>query len=312
MPEAAKVESLKEDALMVELDTSGKSIDVELKPNKKEETETEVVEEKDTTEEVKETKKDEREEYSDGVKKRIDKLTYKIREAERREKEALSFAEQVKKEKDELQGKFDKLDDGYVNEFAGRVKSELETAKVALKQAVSAGDVDAQVAANQALAKLAIEEERIKATEEQRKKYEESLKTTGQIGDQPVQNNVTTPTRPDPKAEAWAEKNEWFGKDEAMTYASFGIHKKLVEEEGFDPTSDEYYQEIDKRLQTEFPHKFNSGGEVQEGKQPVQTVASANRTTRSGRKTERLTPSQVAIAKKLGVPLEEYAKYVKE
>ena len=312
MPEAAKVESLKEDALMVELDTSGKSIDVELKPNKKEETETEVVEEKDTTEEVKETKKDEREEYSDGVKKRIDKLTYKIREAERREKEALSFAEQVKKEKDELQGKFDKLDDGYVNEFAGRVKSELETAKVALKQAVSAGDVDAQVVANQALAKLAIEEERIKATEEQRKKYEESLKTTGQIGDQPVQNNVTAPTRPDPKAEAWAEKNTWFGKDEAMTYASFGIHKKLVEEEGFDPTSDEYYQEIDKRLQTEFPHKFNSGGEVQEGKQPVQTVASANRTTRSGRKTVRLTPSQVAIAKKLGVPLEEYAKYVKE
>ena len=308
MPEAAKVESLKEDALMVELDTSGKSIDVELKPNKKEETETEVVEEKDATEEVKETKKDEREEYSDGVKKRIDKLTYKIREAERREKEALSFAEQVKREKDELQGKFDKLDDGYVNEFAGRVKSELETAKVALKQAVSAGDVDAQVAANQALAKLAIEEERIKATEEQRKKYEESLKTTGQIGDQPVQNNVTAPTRPDPKAEAWAEKNTWFGKDEAMTYASFGIHKKLVEEEGFDPTSDEYYQEIDKRLQTEFPHKFNSGGEVQEGKQPVQTVASANRTTRSGRKTVRLTPSQVAIAKKLGVPLEEYAK----
>ena len=237
MPEAAKVESLKEDALMVELDTSGKSIDVELKSNKKEETETEVVEE--TTEEVKETKKDEREEYSDGVKKRIDKLTYKIREAERREKEALSFAEQVKKEKDELQGKFNKLDDGYVNEFAGRVKSELETAKVALKQAVSAGDVDAQVAANQALAKLAIEEERIKATEEQRKKYEESLKTTGQIGEQPVQNNVTAPTRPDPKAEAWAENNQWFGKDEAMTYASFGIHKKLVEEEGFDPTSDE-------------------------------------------------------------------------
>jgi hypothetical protein len=312
MPEALKAESLKEDALMVELDTSGKSIDVELKPSKKEETETEVVEEKETIEETKETKKDEREEYSDGVKKRIDKLTYKIREAERREKEALSFAEQVKKEKDELQGKFDKLDDGYVNEFTGRVKSELETAKVALKQAVSAGDVDAQVAANQALAKLAIEEERIKATEDQRKNQEELLKTTGQVGQQTVQNNITAPTKPDPKAEAWAEKNEWFGKDEAMTYASFGIHKKLVEEEGFDPTSDEYYEEIDNRLQKEFPHKFNSGGEVQEGKQPVQTVASANRTTRSGRKTVRLTPSQVAIAKKLGVPLEEYAKYVKE
>ena len=167
---------------MVDLDTSGKSVDVELKPTKKEETETEVVDEKQTTEEVKETKKDEREEYSEGVKKRIDKLTYKIREAERREKEALSFAEQVKKEKDQLQNKFDKLDDGYVNEFAGRVKSELETAKTALKQAVQAGDVDAQIAANQALARLAIEEERIKATEEQRKKYEDTLKNTGQLG----------------------------------------------------------------------------------------------------------------------------------
>ena len=170
MPEAIKAEALKEDALMVDLDTSGKSVDVELK---KEETQTEVVEEKEATEETKETKetkKDEREEYSEGVKKRIDKLTYKIREAERREKEALSFAQQVKKEKDELQGKFDKLDDGYVNEFAGRVKSELETAKIALKEAVAKGDVDAQVTANQALAKLAIEEERIKATEEQRKK----------------------------------------------------------------------------------------------------------------------------------------------
>jgi len=311
MPEAIKAEALKEDALMVDLDTSGNSVDVELKPSKKEETETEVVDEKQTTEEVKETKKDEREEYSEGVKKRIDKLTYKIREAERREKEALSFAEQVKKEKDQLQNKFDKLDDGYVNEFAGRVKSELETAKTALKQAVQAGDVDAQIAANQALARLAIEEERIKATEEQRKKYEDTLKNTGQIGEQPIQNNVS-PTRPDPKAEAWAEKNEWFGKDEAMTYASFGIHKKLVEEEGYDPTSDEYYTEIDERLRKEFPHKFKDGGEVQEGKSPVQTVASANRTTRSGRKTVRLTPSQVAIAKKLGVPLEEYAKYVKE
>jgi len=311
MPEAIKAEALKEDALMVDLDTSGNSVDVELKPSKKEETETEVVDEKQTVEEVKETKKDEREEYSEGVKKRIDKLTYKIREAERREKEALSFAQQVKKEKDQLQNKFDKLDDGYVNEFAGRVKSELETAKATLKQAVQAGDVDAQIAANQALARLAIEEERIKATEEQRKKYEDTLKNTGQIGEQPIQNNVS-PTRPDPKAEAWAEKNEWFGKDEAMTYASFGIHKKLVEEEGYDPTSDEYYTEIDERLRKEFPHKFKDGGEVQEGKSPVQTVASANRTTRSGRKTVRLTPSQVAIAKKLGVPLEEYAKYVKE
>ena len=296
---------------MVELDTGGNAVDIELK----EEKEVQVEEQKDnkveSQETKQETKKDEREEYSKDVQKRIDRMTYKIREAERREKEALDFAKKVKKEKDELQGKFDKLDDGYVTEFSTRVKSELEAAKVQLKEAVAKGDVDAQVNANQNLARLAIEQERINATEQQRKQYEETLKNTGQIGDQPVQNTVQQP-KPDPKAEAWAEKNEWFGKDEAMTYASFGIHKKLVEEEGFNPSSDEYYEEIDKRLREEFPQKFNDGGEVQGGKQPVQTVASAKRTTSAGRKTVRLTPSQVAIAKKLGVPLEEYAKYVKE
>ena len=298
---------------MVELDTGGDAVDVELKQEK----EIQVEEQKDTKVEqpkeevVKEVKKDEREEYSKDVQKRIDRMTYKIREAERREKEALDFAKKVKKEKDELQGKFDKLDDGYVTEFSTRVKSELEAAKVQLKEAVAKGDVDAQVNANQNLARLAIEQERINATEQQRKQYEETLKNTGQIGDQPVQNTVQQP-KPDPKAEAWAEKNEWFGKDEAMTYASFGIHKKLVEEEGCNPSSDEYYEEIDRRLRTEFPQKFNDGGEVQGGNQPVQTVASAKRTTSAGRKTVRLTPSQVAIAKKLGVPLEEYAKYVKE
>ena len=311
MPEAETRDPL------IELDTSGASVDVEVKDDKpavtevKEDVKKEDVKPEVKVEEKKEEKKDEREEYSEGVKKRIDRLTYKIREAERQKEEAVKFAQQVKTEKDSLQSKFDKLDDGYVNEFTGRVKSELESAKATLKQAVAAGDVDAQVAANQALARLAIEEERIKATEEQRKKYEESLKSTGQIGEQPVQNTVQQP-KPDPKAEQWAEKNEWFGKDEAMTYASFGIHKKLVEEEGFNPTSDEYYGEIDKRIRTEFPHKFNDGGDVQGSNKPVQTVASANRTTRTGRNTVRLTPSQVAIAKKLGVPLEEYAKYVKE
>ena len=296
---------------MVELDTGGNAVDVELKQEK----EIQVEEQKDDKVESKETKKedkkDEREEYSKDVQKRIDRMTYKIREAERREKEALAFAKQIKKEKDDLQVKFDKVDDGYVNEFSTRVKSELEKAKADLKNAVVKGDVEAQVVANQNLARLAIEEERIKATEAQRQAYEESLKNTGQIGNQPVQNNVQPP-KPDPKAEAWAERNEWFGKDEAMTYASFGIHKRLVEEEGFNPSSDEYYEEIDKRLREEFPQKFNDGGEVRESKQPAQTVASANRTTSAGRKTVRLTPSQVAIAKKLGVPLEEYAKYVKE
>ena len=298
---------------MVDIDTTGNSVDIELNDSKANTKEVEAKEQPIV--EVKEVKeeKDEREEYSEGVKKRIDRLTYKIRESERREKEALSFAEQVKNERDTLQTKFNKLDDGYVNEFAGRVKSELESAKSVLKQAVSAGDVDAQVNANQALARLAIEQERINATEEQRKLYENSQQNAGQVVQQPVQSNVQQqPAPPDPKAEAWAEKNEWFGKDEAMTYASFGIHKKLVEEEGFNPSTTEYYEEIDRRLRNEFPQKFNNGGEVQGSNRPVQTVASAQRTTRSGRKTVRLTPSQVAIAKKLGVPLEEYAKYVKE
>ena len=296
---------------MVELDTGGNAVDIELKEEKEIQVEEQKDEKVESKETKKEDKKDEREEYSKDVQKRIDRMTYKIREAERREKEALAFAKQIKKEKDDLQVKFDKVDDGYVNEFSTRVKSELEKAKADLKNAVVKGDVEAQVVANQNLARLAIEEERIKATEAQRQAYEESLKNTGQIGNQPVQNNVQPP-KPDPKAEAWAERNEWFGKDEAMTYASFGIHKKLVEEEGFNPSSDEYYEEIDKRLRNEFPQKFNDGGEVRESKQPAQTVASANRTTSAGRKTVRLTPSQVAIAKKLGVPLEEYAKYVKE
>ena len=310
MPELQ--ETLKEATTpMVELDTTGNSVDIELDDSK---ANTKEVDTKEPIVEVKEEKKDEREEYSEGVKKRIDRLTYKIRESERREKEALSFAEQIKRERDDLQTKFTKLDDGYVNEFSGRVKSELESAKIALKQAVSAGDVDAQVAANQSLARLAIEQERINATEEQRKLSEKAQENAGQVIQQPVQSNVQQPQAapPDPKAEAWAEKNEWFGKDEVMTYASFGIHKKLVEEEGYNPSSDEYYEEINRRLRTEFPQKFNDGGEVQGSNKPVQTVASAQRTTRSGRKTVRLTPSQVAIAKKLGVPLEEYAKYVKE
>jgi hypothetical protein len=306
MPEIQ--EALKEKTPMVDLDTTGNAVDVEIKDSKADAKEVETKKDEPIVE-VKEEEKDEREEYSDGVKKRIDRLTYKIRESERREKEAINYAQQVQGERDSLQSKFDKLDDGYVNEFTGRVKSQLESAKIQLKDAMTKGDVDAQVAANQSLARLAIEEERIKATEDQRKKYEESLKNTGQIGQQPVQNQVQVP-KPDPKAEAWAEKNEWFGKDEAMTYASFGIHKRLVEEDGFNPTSDEYYEEIDKRIRKEFPHKFN-GGE-QAGSKPVQTVASASRTSRTGRKTVRLTPSQVAIAKKLGVPLEEYAKYVKE
>jgi len=307
-----QIETNKSDP-MVELDIGGDSVDVELKDkenvSKVEETKSEAIKVKESTE-AKEEVKDEREEYSEGVKKRIDRLTYKIREAERREQAAVQFAQKIKEEKDSLEGKFKELDDGYVNEFTGRVQSQLESAKNNLKNAVAKGDIDAQVSANQLLAKLAIEEERIKATEVQRKTTADQADNAGQVVQQPVQNNVATP-KPDPRAEAWAEKNEWFGKDETMTYASFGIHKKLVEQEGYDPTSDEYYDEVDKRIRTEFPHKFNDGGEVQGSNKPVQTVASATRTSRTGRKTVRLTPSQVAIAKKLGEPLEEYAKQIK-
>ena len=191
MPEAQET-AIKDDNIMVDLDTTGKSVDVELKDAKEEEKEEPEIEVKQ--EPVKEEKKDEREEYSDGVKKRIDRLTYKIREAERREKEALNFAEQVKRERDDLQTKFVRLDDGYVNEFSTRVKSELESAKASLKQAVSAGDVDAQVAANQALARLAIEQERINATEEQRKLYEKSQENAGQTIQPVSYTHLTLPT----------------------------------------------------------------------------------------------------------------------
>jgi len=241
---------------MVELDTGGNPVDVELKEEKEVQVEEQKEDKVDQPKEaVKEVKKDEREEYSKDVQKRIDRMTYKIREAERREKEALEFAKKIKKEKDDLQGKFDKLDDGYVTEFSTRVKSELEKAKSDLKAAVAAKDVDAQVVANQNLARLAIEEERIKATEQQRKAYEETLKNTGQIGDQPVQNTVQPP-EPDPKAREWASDNEWFGKDEEMTSFAYGLHNKLVVKEGIDPTSDEYYDRINSRMREIFPNEF--------------------------------------------------------
>ena len=200
-----QIETNKSDP-MVELDIGGDSVDVELKDkentSKVEDKKSEEIEVKETTE-TKEEVKDEREEYSDGVKKRIDRLTYKIREAERREQAAVQFAQKIKEEKDSLEGKFKELDDGYVNEFTGRVQSQLESAKNNLKNAVAKGDIDAQVNANQLLAKLAIEEERIKATEVQRKATADQADNAGQVVQQPVQNNVATP-KPDPRAEAWA------------------------------------------------------------------------------------------------------------
>ena len=252
-------------------------------------------------------KKDELEEYSEGVKKRIAKLTQKMREAERQREEAINFANSVKKEKEQIETRLSRTDQRYVSEFENRVKSSLDNVKIALKSAINAGDVDAQVSAQQQIAELTLEAARlgsIKSTQQDNLNDKE-VKIT------PQQTNQTPQT--DPKAEEWASKNNWFGNDSAMTYTAFDLHKKLVDEEGFDPRSDEYYAEIDKRIRLEFPHKFviKEDTSTESTNKPVQNVASAKRPSQTGRKkTVRLTPSQVAIAKRLGVPLEEYAKHL--
>lgn len=243
--------------------------------------------------------------------KRIDRLTKLRREAERREKDAIAYAEAVKKESDELRAKMRNLDQGYVQEYSGRVESELEAAKTALRQAMSIGDTDAAVEAQERLAQLSVAKERARQAQAQmeRQRAAEPQQEAPAAAEQQYQRSE--PQRPDPRAEEWAEQNDWFGKDEAMTYAAFGIHKRLVESEGFDPNSEDYYTELDRRIADEFPHKVGKSG--QQSARPVQTVASASRTAKnSGRRKVKLTSSQVAIAKKLGVPLEEYAKYVKE
>ncbi len=230
--------------------------------------------------------------------------TFKIREAERREKEAIKFAEAVNKENADLRSKVRDVDDGYLDEYSKRVTSEMEKAQAVLQAAINSKDAKRQVEAQQAIARLAIEEERANASKAQREKALKEQKDAPPVQQQPLQQ-----AKPDPKAEAWAEKNSWFGANEAMTYTALSIHKKLLQEEGFDGKSDEYYKELDKRIRDEFPHKFE---DTNKKDRPAQAVASANRSVKSGRRTVRLTPSQVAIAKKLGVSLEDYAKHVKE
>ena len=298
---------------MVDLPAEGESIDVEL-PKKVEKTinpdpepeavETEVKTETASTEEM--------DDYGRKVQSRIDKLTKRLRESERREAAAIQFAQGVQSEQQKLQGKVKSLDTGYLTEFSTRVEAETAETKKALKTALDAGDIDQQVEANQKLARLAIEHERVKATQAQRERLKKEMEARGidpnqpQMPQQPIQRPQQPPPPPDPKAEDWASKNTWFGEDEPMTLTSFSIHRKLMEE-GFDPSSDMYYNEIDKRMKDTFPHKF------EQSSTPTQTVASANRGGPIRRKgTVRLTPSQVAISKKLGVPLSEYAKYVKE
>jgi len=289
----------------VPIDTSGDSMDIEIKDENKENVnQTIEVTEEVKNDDIQENKEhNEEEEYSQSVKKRIDKLTFKIREAERQKEEALKYANSIKSERDELKGKITKVDEGYINEYSARVKSEMDKAQSVLQSAINAGDVKAQVEAQKAIARLAIEEERANSSIKQRETLKENIKNI------PPEAQPQPKPQPDPKAEAWAEKNEWFGKDEAMTYTALSIHKKLLQEEGFDGKTDEYYNELDKRIRKEFPHKFE---DKNKGSRPVQAVASANRSTKAGRKVVRLTPSQIAIAKRLGVPLEEYAKHVKE
>lgn len=251
------------------------------------------------------------EEYASSVQKRIDKLTKKMREAERREQAALEYAQNVQSEVNQLKGRVRNLDDGYLNEYGTRLQQQQAQAEADLKKAMELGDSDLAVAAQKTISSLAVEGERYRSAVAQRQAMAHREQAMAQQASQQqyVQQPAQQPAQPDPKAEAWAQNNTWFGSDEAMTFAAFGVHKKLVEDEGFDPQSDEYYDELDKRMVTAFPHKFGNNGT---SKRPAQAVAGVSRGSKSGRGKVRLSRSQVAIAKKLGVPLEEYAKYVKE
>ena len=322
MPE----EKLKPSEELIDVgETEGAEINLDEKgvPEKPEEPKEEKIEvekvddvpvQEDKREQVKDQpeKQDELKEYSEGVQRRIAKLTRKMREAERQKEEALAYAQSVKNTNAEMEGRLSKIDSSYVSEFENRVKTSMAAAKLALKNAIESQDVEAQIAAQQQLAALTMDEARlnsIKVANENKPKAEEK-----QVNINPQQQYVAPQQQADPKAEDWASKNTWFGNDSAMTYTAFDIHKKLVEVEGFDPKSDEYYAEVDKRIRLEFPHKFDKVEDnTTERAKPAQNVASARRSasTSKGRKTVKLTPSQVAIAKRLGVPLEEYAKQLK-
>jgi len=308
----------------VDIDTSGPDTEIELEDNSKEtetpevetsaeETKTEVVEEQpeekvEAKEDKKEPSEDELKQYSEGVQKRIAKLTKKWREAERQKDEALTYAQRIIEDKKKAEDKLSKIEPSFLKTTEEGIKSGLESAKAKLAAAREAGDINAEVEAQSLISEYAYKQAKFveaKTAQEEALKRKETEVRTSEVN---LNRQQAARGTPDPKAESWAEKNSWFGQDTAMTYTAFDLHKKLTEEEGFDPQSDEYYSEIDKRIRLEFPHKFGTNNAKGETAKPVQTVASAKRSTKTGRKTVRLTPSQVAIAKKLGVPLEEYAK----
>jgi len=281
--------------------------EVELPESDTDETEPEVVEEKVARSEQEE----EIEDYSDGVKKRINKLTYKVRESERREQAAVEYAKSVQEELNKTKNKLSKTDQNLYDEYNTRVSSQLNSAQESYKKAYESGDTDALIEAQKNLAKLAVEEESLKRVRPQADLQEVTPEVEQQVAPQWNQQPAQQAPQPDPKAKAWAEKNSWFGDDLAMTTAAFAFHRQLTEGEGYDPTSDDYYKEVDKRLAESFPHKL--GKTQKEVKENVAGSSKGVGTTRTrSRRTIKLTPSQVAIAKRLGVPLEEYAKHIKE
>ena len=304
-----------EDKKMVPIDTSGPDATIDIEEVKDEsvvETEAPKQETQEPVkEETQEKKQDENlEDYSKGVQARIAKLTRKMREAERREQAALDYARGVEEKRKQLEARFEKTDSDYIKKFETTISSGMEAAQKELAAAIESGDATAQVEANKRIATLAFENAKLEQAKQGREEKTQ-VKQPEQTFEQKVQApQMDDPINPDPRAEAWAAKNTWFGTDKPMTYTAFEIHKDLTEKEGYDPNSDEYYAEVDKRIRIDFPHKFGNT-EDKQSTAPVQTVASANRSVKPGRKQVRLTSSQVAIAKKLGVPLEEYAKQLK-
>ena len=292
---------------MVPIDTSGDPVDIELKEDVKKENEVQVEQPTEPVVETKveEKKEEELEEYSQSVKRRIDKLTRKMREAERREQAAIEYAKKIQEENKNLQATTINTSRERVSSDEASIASTETLLNTALKQAVETGDVEKQVEAQQKIAQIAIEKERLRLRKNKLAQQEQQDQTKAPTVEEAIDAQPQQPRQPDPKAQEWAQDNEWFGKDKAMTYTAMSLHDDLVTE-GFDATSDEYYNEIDRRIRKEFPQRF------EDQNKPTQKVASAVRKTSQGRRTVRLTPSQVAIAKKLGVPLEEYAKHVKE
>ena len=309
-----------EEKKLVPIDTSGPDAEIDIEEVKEEAVvETESTDKEQGTdksyENERETKLEEKksdetlEDYSKGVQSRIAKLTRKMREAERREQAALDYAKGVEEKRKALEARFEKTDADYVKKFETSISTGLEAAQKELAAAIESGDANAQVEANKRIATLAFENAKLEQAKAGREeKRAEKPVTLSEPKTQTPQ--MDDPINPDPRAEAWAAKNSWFGTDKPMTYTAFEIHKDLTEKEGYDPNSDEYYAEVDKRIRIDFPHKFGNT-ETKQSAAPVQTVASATRSVKPGRKTVRLTSSQVAIAKKLGVPLEEYAKQLK-